>query len=554
MTDPLGRLADACLLPAFAGTTAPDWLRRRVAGGLGGVVLYARNIDSPGQVARLTATLRAERPDVLVAVDEEGGDLTRLEAATGSSYPGNLALGVAGDHALTRTVGAAIGADLARAGIGLDLAPVADVNANPANPVIGVRSFGADPGLVAAHVAAMVQGLQSAGVAACAKHFPGHGDTTVDSHLAVPTAHGDAAALAGALVPFRAAVGAGVHCVMTAHVRVPAYDDAPATLSRRVLTGLLRQELGFDGLVVTDGLEMRAIRDTVGMAEAAVRALAAGADALCLGGDEFTDEGIVTQLRDAVAGAVRAGRLAEERLAEAAGRVARVGAWTSTQAGRRQAPGPGRDAGLAAARRAVRAEGAVRVGPGAVVAELHPRPSIAVGEVPWGLGAALAERDPSVEVLRCHEGTPADAGAIAGRATGRPLVLVVRDLHRHAWQRDLASRLLALRADTVVAEMGLPAERPAAAAAYLRTHGAGRVNALAAAELLLDRSEAGAPPAAADAPADRPGREDRDHPVRSRNDPVGDATPAAPAAPPTLEAWPTTADARAARPDPEGRS
>jgi len=360
------------------------------------------------------------------------------------------------------------------------------VNSNPANPVIGVRSFGADPGLVAVHAVAMVEGLQSAGVAACVKHFPGHGDTTVDSHLAVPTAGGDAAALAGALLPFRAAVAAGVRCVMTAHVRVPAYDDAPATVSRRVLTGLLRQELGFDGLVVTDGLEMRAIRDTVGLAEAGVRALAAGAGALCVGGDGFTDEAVVTLLRDAVAGAVRAGRLAEERLAEAAGRAARVGAWTAGRAADRTAgPGTDRDAGLVAARRAVRTRGSVRVGPGALVVELRPRPSIAVGEVPWGLGAALAERDPTVEVLPCPAGTPVDAAAVAGRATGRPLVLVVRDLHRHGWQRDLARRLLALRADIVVAEMGLPAERPEGAAAYLETQGAGRVNALAAAEVLL---------------------------------------------------------------------
>ncbi|HYT25493.1 MAG TPA: glycoside hydrolase family 3 N-terminal domain-containing protein, partial [Actinomycetota bacterium] len=441
----LQRLADACLLPAFEGTTAPDWVRRRVAEGLGGVVLYARNVASPAQVERLTAALRAERPALLVATDEEGGDVTRLEAATGSSYPGNLALGAAGDPALTRAVGAALGADLAAAGISLDFAPVADVNSNPANPVIGVRSFGADPGRVAAHVVAMVEGLQGAGVAACAKHFPGHGDTAVDSHLELPTAGGDAATLAGALVPFRAAVAAGVRCVMTAHVRVPAYGEDPATLDRRVLTGLLREELGFDGLVVTDALEMRAIAGTVGFGEGGVRALTAGADALCIGGGH-TGEGTVDLLRDAVVDAVRAGRLAEERLAEAAARVARVGTWAAgfraepgagpgagPPAGR---PGPRRgdpEAGLDAARRAVRAEGSVRVGTGAVVVELRPGASIAVGNVPWGVGDLLASRDPTVEVIRCAEGGrveghPPDAAALAARAAGRPLVLVVRDL------------------------------------------------------------------------------------------------------------------------------
>ncbi len=137
MSDALG-----VLLPGFDGLVAPDWLRRAVADGLGGVVLFARNVGSPGQVAGLVGSLRAEREDVLVAIDEEGGDVTRLDAATGSSTPGNLALGAAGDSALTQRVAAEIGARLAELGIDLDLAPVADVNADPQNPIVGVRSFG----------------------------------------------------------------------------------------------------------------------------------------------------------------------------------------------------------------------------------------------------------------------------------------------------------------------------------------------------------------------------------------------------------------------------
>jgi beta-N-acetylhexosaminidase len=482
----LERLADGVLLPGFEGTRAPRWLLRRVEGGLGGVVLYGRNVRDGGQVAGLTGALRAAGGlELLVAIDEEGGDVTRLEAATGSSYPGNLALGVADDEDLTRSVGLAMGAGLAAAGVNLNLAPVADVNANPDNPVIGVRSFGADPGRVAAHTVAMVAGLQAAGVAACVKHFPGHGDTSVDSHLALPTAGGGRDGLEGALLPFRAAVGAGVQAVMTAHILVPALDEVPATISRRVLTGLLRQELGFDGLVVTDALEMRAIAGTVGMAEGAVRSVAAGADALCVGG-EHADEAVVDLLAGALAGAVRSGRLAEERLAEAAGRVALVGKW----AGAAPPPPPVEPGiGLAAARRAVRADGAVRLGPGAVVVELQGRTSMAVGAVPWGVGDVLAGRDPTVEVVRVGEG---EAGAV-DPAAGRPLVVVVRDLHRHQWQAELLGRLLGARADVVVVEMGLPASRhearaggaEAGAAGYVATHGAGRVNALAAAEVLL---------------------------------------------------------------------
>src|SRR5262249_34563935 len=154
--------------------------------GLAGVVLFSRNIADPGQVARLTAALRAENPSVLIGIDEESGEVTRLEVARGSSRPGGYALGVVDDVALTEALAADLGGDLAEAGITIDFAPSADVNSNPDNPVIGLRAFGADPELVARHTRAFVRGLQSAGVAACAKHFPGHGDTSIDSHHGVP--------------------------------------------------------------------------------------------------------------------------------------------------------------------------------------------------------------------------------------------------------------------------------------------------------------------------------------------------------------------------------
>ena len=168
----LERLASRCILPGFEGPTVPDWVRRRLADGLGGVVLYAWNVESGEQLRALTAQLRSEREDLVVAIDEEGGDVTRLEAATGSSYPGNAALGVVDDVELSEKVAASLGAELADAGVNLDFAPVADVNTNPQNPVIGIRSFGGDTELVSRHVASFVRGLQSAGVAACAKHFP----------------------------------------------------------------------------------------------------------------------------------------------------------------------------------------------------------------------------------------------------------------------------------------------------------------------------------------------------------------------------------------------
>src|SRR6185437_12622863 len=313
------------LQPGFVGTKPPDWVRRRLAEGLGGVALFARNVVDADQLAALTAALRAEKPDVIVAIDEEAGDVTRLYARTGSPWPGNLALGEIDDPALTEHIAGRLGAELAAAGITLDYAPDADVNSDPNNPVIGARAFGADPDLVARHTAAWIAGLQRAGVAAAAKHFPGHGNTSVDSHLDVPVIKASRAELdAVELVPFRAAIDAGVLAIMSAHLRVPALDpELPATLSPRIMTELLRGELGFDGLIVTDGIEMRAISDRYGLEQATVLALAAGNDAICIGGDH-ADEQTAVRLRDAIVAAVRRGDLPEERLADAVERVERI--------------------------------------------------------------------------------------------------------------------------------------------------------------------------------------------------------------------------------------
>ncbi len=298
----LERLALGCLLPGFPGEEPPDWVRQLLETGLGGVVLYAWNVRDPGQLRALTDALRAERPELVVAIDEEGGDVTRLEAKDGSSYPGNWALGVVDDVGLTRAVAGAMAGDLAAAGINLDFAPVADVNTTVDNPIIGVRSFGSDAELVARHVAAFVEGLEGGGVAACAKHFPGHGDTLEDSHLELPTVE---ELRPEALRPFRAAIDAGVTAIMTAHIRVSEMGDEPATLSRTLLSDVLRGELGFTGVAITDALEMKAISGTVGVEQGAVQALAAGADALCLGHDLGADS--VGRIVAAVIEGVRGG-------------------------------------------------------------------------------------------------------------------------------------------------------------------------------------------------------------------------------------------------------
>ena len=261
----LERLADAILIPPFPGTVAPRWVLDALWRGLAGVTLFAPNMAAgPDALTALTRTLRGAAPDLLVAADEEGGDVTRVWYDSGSPYPGNAALGAVDDVALTQRVHAAIGADLAALGINLDLAPCLDVLAAPENPVVGTRSFGASPELVARHGAAAVRGLQSAGIAACAKHFPGHGATLLDSHAEVAVVPDGLAVVTGRdLPPFRAAVAAGVLAVMPGHLRVAGLTGSlPASLSAAAVA-LLRSSLGFDGVVVTDALEMRAVSGPV---------------------------------------------------------------------------------------------------------------------------------------------------------------------------------------------------------------------------------------------------------------------------------------------------
>ncbi|WP_046776090.1 glycoside hydrolase family 3 protein [Streptomyces yangpuensis] len=484
-SDEVTRDALAVLQPGFEGTTAPAWLLRRIGEGLASVGLFGRNIASPGQLTALTAQLRAERDDVLVAIDEEGGDVTRLEVRGGSSFPGNLALGSVDDTGLTRDVAHELGRRLAECGVNLNWAPSADVNSNPDNPVIGVRSFGADTHLAARHTAAYVEGLQAAGVAACTKHFPGHGDTNVDSHHALPRIDVDLDTLAAReLVPFRAAIEAGTKAVMSAHILVPALDPTrPATLSPQILTGLLRKELGYEGLIVTDGMEMHAIAGTYGIERGSVLAIAAGADAICVGGG-LADEATVLRLRDALVAAVREGTLPQERLADAAARVRALAAWTrAARPGARPEGSRASGIGLTAARRALVVTGSAAPSAGRpYVATLTPVANIAVGdETPWGPAAELAELLPGTASGLYPQG--ATAGEVLAAAGERTVVAVVRDAHRHPWMTEVLDALVEARPDTVVVEMGLPRAEPRGAL-HIATHGAARVCGRAAAEVV----------------------------------------------------------------------
>ena len=255
----------------FHGTSVPGALRRYVAEGApAGAVLFGRNIESTGQVAELLRELRglwpAEGPTPLLAVDQEGGAVRRLKSPQVPEFiplPTARQVAASGDMETTREAGRLTAMQLAALGFNMNFAPVLDVDSNPNNPVIGARSFGSTPTVVAQHGRAFVEGSLDGGVLPCIKHFPGHGDTDTDSHLALPRLHHPRERLeAIELAPFREAMGWHISAIMTAHVVFSALDDQwPATLSDRVLPTLLRTEMGYDGVVISDDLEMKAIAD-----------------------------------------------------------------------------------------------------------------------------------------------------------------------------------------------------------------------------------------------------------------------------------------------------
>lgn len=513
----LSRQILSTFMPGFVGTTAPAWVEARLEQGLGAVCLFGPNVASRSQLAALTASLARANQAVVIAIDEEGGDVTRVHHLEGSPYPGNAILGRLDDLDYTYAVAHRVGEELAETGCTLTFAPDVDVNSNPLNPVIGVRSFGADEALVARHSAAWTRGVQAAGIAACAKHFPGHGDTSSDSHLALPTIDVDAATLRSReLAPFRAAVDAGTLTVMTSHILVPAIDPLnPATFSAPILEGILRDELGFTGVIVSDALDMVGASGEIGIPEAAVRALAAGCDLLCIGTDNSDAE--IGEILDHVLRAVEEGRLSGERVAEASGRVA----WLAERTAEARVAA-GDDSGAAGLGDARAASGAqlgtsderarvrsvfdvndraaaglarTRRGEPFTVVTVESVANIAVGASPWGPFAAAdfasasdsdsdSDSD-SASDAHCNSGSVSDLASESGpdpasqraqrfsaapaatilergsfdaSSIGAGVVLVVgKDIHRRAAAVAAIDALRADRGDDVVViDMGWP--------------------------------------------------------------------------------------------------
>ncbi|MCG7426986.1 N-acetylmuramic acid 6-phosphate etherase [Helcobacillus sp. ACRRO] len=341
------------LLAPMEGTELSDFMRSALASGLGGITLFAPNTPTLGATQRLCAQIRDAGADPIIAIDEEGGRVTRLfghgdgfggppgrptdtapltQAETSrheGPLPAAAVFGRADDEDLTARAGAALGALLAELGITMDFAPVADVATNPENPLIGHRAFSSDPAAALRHAAAFTRGLHSAGVAACAKHFPGHGDADTDSHLSMPTIRLDrATVLSDHAEPFSALWtgemdgAAAVDAVMTGHLEVPALGDGPASLSR--WSADLLDEIGFTGVIVTDALDMGAVTHAAGFGDGCIRALEAGAHLLCLGSPlQAREHDLLTAAHDAILGAVGSGRLTREQLRDAHQRAAR---------------------------------------------------------------------------------------------------------------------------------------------------------------------------------------------------------------------------------------
>jgi beta-N-acetylhexosaminidase len=462
-------LARGVIGVGFTGTTpATAPLEALRAFGPGALILFARNVGTTDELRELVGALRTiSSPPPLITVDQEGGRVERIQHGV-AALPSAMAVGATGDVGLAEKLGTLLGRDLARLGINVDLAPVADLSLQPRSVVVATRAYGDDPERVGAFAGAFAHGLERAGVAATVKHFPGHGSTAEDSHVALPRVTADAETLRSRdLVPFRRAIAdRAASIVITAHVVIEAFDpDRPATISRNVLTGLLRGELGYDGIVATDCLEMDAIAGTIGTVRGAVEALKAGADLLLISHKLE----LAREAADAIAAAVREGEIPLARLQEA---YARVSTLRERLAKPPQLPDGVDDAWpLDAARRAVTVlRGDARLRAGKPVTVISFEGTVVDNAATSGqrkrndelpsLSSALRRRGWKSEVMRVPlEPAAEDIDLLLEHipALGdREFVIVTRDAHLYGGQDDAVQRILALAPDALIVSARSP--------------------------------------------------------------------------------------------------
>ena len=493
--DLVGRL----LLLSFEGDSAP--LEQLTEFTPAGFIYFPSNVTSTQATRTSTQALQnAASYPLLFGIDQEGGPISSYRVDAATLFPGNMMLAATGRPELARAAGEAVGEELAYAGFNLNFAPTVDVNSNPDNPVIGIRSFGEDVNTVSQFASAYLQGLDSAGVAGVAKHFPGHGDTSEDSHLTLPSVTGERARLDSVeLPPFRAMVDAGVPGVMTAHVVFPAVEpELPATLSGKALTELLRVELGFGGMVVTDFMDMKAIADNYGPGEAAVQSVVAGADLVMVGSDLETQRLIVTALREAVL----SGRLSAQRVLNAVATTEAVAARyrpdydsVPDYAAHKQLAN---DIGTAGTTLLYN-NGVLPLMPSENVVVIAPQPG-GYGDPPH-LGEVLARYHPAVSLLRVSE-KPSDAdvaNAVAAAAVADKVVL-----GSYHWLGEFApgfntlnNALVATGNPVSVVALGNPDDMrflESESAAYLAVYGYREANLEGAARVLTGQVPTGTLP------------------------------------------------------------
>jgi len=463
----LEQKAGQSMMIGFDGTTMTPELRRLVEEThVGGVIIYERNVDSPQQLAQLVSDLQqvarqSGQPGLFISIDQEGGVVARLKESKGfTEFPSAMAVAATGDVPNARRLAQAMAAELKALGINMNLTPVLDVNNNPANPVIGIRSFGSDPQGVTEYGLACIQGLQESGVMAIGKHFPGHGDTGVDSHVALPTVPHDRARLeAVEFVPFRAAMQAGVAGIMSAHITFPAIDPTPglaATLSPKVMTTLVRDEMGYEGLLLTDSLVMGALTQSGYPApQAAAAALKAGADILLFqSGYE-----IHRQAQAMIVERVRRGEIPPQRLDEAVRRIltakARFGLLDApTVDVSAAADGVGRPQTRAISRD-IATQSITLLRDEARLLPLPAGANLLVVETPLaaGLGRALGATTMQVGT----QPKPTEISSVLDLAKGgRTVIVATADVAKNPPQADLVKALLEAKVPTVVVAMRSP--------------------------------------------------------------------------------------------------
>ncbi len=481
----------------FDGPTFDAGLRQMIVEyGVGGIIFFARNVQSPEQAAELTNALQAAakeggHPGLLAAVDQEGGRVARLTEGTGfTEFPGGMAAGATGDPRTACRIAASMAEEMRAVGFNVDFAPDLDVNNNPDNPVIGLRSFSSDPQKVAAFGAEFIRGLQENGVMAFGKHFPGHGDTSVDSHVGLPVVpHGRERLEAVEFVPFRAAVQAGVAGMMSAHVTFPQIDPdgLPGTLSPQVMTGLVREELGFQGLLATDSLEMGALGASgYPVPTAALQAFKAGADLLLFN----RDHDLHKQAFRRVLEAVRGGEIPVERLDQSVERILSA----KTRYGLMEPPQV--DAHhLTQVRTAERVRMAdecaraaltvVRAADG--ILPLKPGQPLLTLEVPGvnGLGERLGAQALSISDRPSRD----EIAAALAAARGKTVLVTTSDAKTNPAQIALVDALLAANVTLIVAAVRNPYDLMAfpQVQTYIATYGSNSPMLRALADMLLGR-------------------------------------------------------------------